>query len=477
MLRIFIAAACLAASTPAAAQAPPSAPAAPATPVAWQVPDDAAIRAILAHRIDDEGRGVGIVVGVIDARGRRVVAYGRKSVEGPAATPDADTVFEIGSMTKVFTSLLLADMVRRGEVRLDEPVEDLLPPGAKAPERAGRKITLVDLATHTSGLPRMPANFRPADPENPYADYTADKLFEFISGYELPRDIGAKYEYSNLGAAFLGQLLARRAGVDYETLVRRRLLSPLGLSDTAITLSPSLRSRLAPGHGPLRYPTANWDLPAFAGAGALRSTTNDMLSFLAAELGFRRTPLAAAMADQLAARRPTGDPAMQVALGWHIRTLQGREIVWHNGGTGGYRTFMGFDPAEKVGVVVLTNTSIEPGGDDIGFHLLTGAPLAKLPPGPAAHRIIAAAAEDLAPFVGTYDFGPNRQLVVTQTGPRLFGTISGQQRLELFREGPNDFFVKVVDAQITFERGPDGQVARAIVHQAGQDTPGVRAKP
>ena len=158
---------------------------------------DKDIRAILADRIDVQRQGVGIVVGVIDPSGRRTVAYGvTNKGDGPV---DADTVFEIGSVTKVFTSLLLADAVQRGEVALTDPVSKYLPPDVKVPERGGKKITLADLATHTSGLPRMPANFHPKDPGNPYADYTVAQLYEFLSSIELTRDIGSKYESQATG--------------------------------------------------------------------------------------------------------------------------------------------------------------------------------------------------------------------------------------------------------------------------------------
>jgi CubicO group peptidase (beta-lactamase class C family) len=154
---------------------------------------------------------VGIVVGIVDRRGRRVVSHGALA-KGDPRRLGADTVFEIGSETKVFTSLLLADMVRRGEVSLDDPVAKYLPPSVHVPERGGRQITLIDLATHSSGLPRMPTNFRPKDMGNPYADYTAEQLFQFVSGYTLSRDIGAQYEYSNLAVGLLGQALAAAPG-------------------------------------------------------------------------------------------------------------------------------------------------------------------------------------------------------------------------------------------------------------------------
>ena len=176
------------------------------------VAGDTEIRKILAERVDTYHQSVGIVVGVIEPAGRRIVTYGRASTGGPMPL-DGDTVFEIGSMSKVFTSLLLADAVQRGEVALTDPITKYLPSSVKVPER-GRPITLQDLSTHTSGLPRLP-DMNPKDPENPYADYSVDQLYRFLSTYQLPRDVGASYEYSNLGAGLLGHILALRAGMDY----------------------------------------------------------------------------------------------------------------------------------------------------------------------------------------------------------------------------------------------------------------------
>jgi CubicO group peptidase (beta-lactamase class C family) len=203
-----------------------------------QAPTDAEIRAVLIDRIDRLHQNVGIAVGIVDANGRRFVSHGNFSVKDSRPVGN-DTVFEIGSTTKVFTSTILADMVQRGEVSLDDPVAKYLPADVKIPQRGGKQITLIDLATHTSGLPRMPANFAPKDPGNPYADYTVANLFQFLSSYELTRDIGSKFEYSNMGVGLLGQALSRRAGMDYEALVRARVTGPLKMENTAIALSPA----------------------------------------------------------------------------------------------------------------------------------------------------------------------------------------------------------------------------------------------
>ncbi len=317
---------------------------------------EAQIRGLLAWFVDDEDQSAGIVVGVTTQEGRVVVGYGRLSADDPTQ-PDGDTVFEIGSVTKVLTSTLLADLVVRGEMELDTPVQSLLGAAARMPTRDGAEITLGHLATHNSGLPRLPDNFDPADESNPYADYDAERLYAFLSSHELRRDIGEGVEYSNVGYGLLGHALALREGTDYETLVTERILEPLQMSDTAVELAPPLRERLVPGHDEQLRPAANWDLTALAGAGALRSTVNDMLTFVEANMGLRESALRPAMEFAQAPQLPDPALGMDLGLGWIIAAEGGRRFVWHNGATGGYSSFVGFDPEAREGVIVLSNSA------------------------------------------------------------------------------------------------------------------------
>jgi CubicO group peptidase (beta-lactamase class C family) len=439
---------------------------------AWPIPSDAAIRELLIERIDKERNGIGIVVGVVDAHGRRVVAHGALA-DGDPRPLDGDTVFEIGSITKAFTGLVLADMVERGEVGLDDPVGRYLPAGVTAPERNGRQITLIDLATHTAGLPRWPDDIAPGDlsPKdwsNPYADYTVDQLHAFLNTHRLRRDIGAGHAYSNLGMGLLGRALAHRAGVNFETLARRRITGPLGMSDTAIELSADQQARFAIGHDQGRRPVAAWDMPTFAGAGALHSTANDLLVLLAAELGYADTPLKAAMAAQTRPRRPSGADYVQT-LGWRIDPDPAGEIVWHGGATGGFRSFALFDAGRRAGVVMLTNSASER-NDDIPFHLLRGRPLT---PAPLERIAVALPAEALEAFVGHYRFSDARFLFVTREGDRLFAQLTGQWRFEVYPESPIDFFWRIADARMRFELSPDGAVTGLTTRQNGRD---LRAK-
>ncbi|HXB69274.1 MAG TPA: serine hydrolase domain-containing protein [Candidatus Acidoferrales bacterium] len=346
------------------------------------VPPESEIRRILADRIGGAGLSAGIVIGVIEPKGTRVVAYGSRA-QGDKRPLDGNTIFEIGSVTEVFTSLLLTDMVQRGEVALDDPVAKFLPEGVKVPERGGRRITLEDLSTHTSGLPRLPSNLEPANPANPFADYSAERLYQFLSTYKLWRDIGPGFEYSNLGGGLLGHALARRAGMTYGALVKSRITQPLAMNSTRITLSPEMKARLAVGHDVKLAAVPNYDFQVLAGAGALRSSANDLLVFLSANLGYSNSPLTPAMAAMLKVRRPTTIPGTEMALGW---VVDAGGIVWRNGSSAGYRSFVGYQPASRAGVVVLSNTFTNTGLNDIGMHLLDARhPLAGPPKAPTDH--------------------------------------------------------------------------------------------
>jgi CubicO group peptidase (beta-lactamase class C family) len=399
------------------------------------------------------------------------VAYGTLAKDDKRPL-NGDTIFEIGSVTKVFTSLLLADMVQRGEVALADPIAKYLPKEVKVPERGGRAITLQDLSMHVSGLPRMPTNFSPQDPANPYADYSADKLYRFLSTYELTRDPGSQFEYSNLGGGLLGHVLARRAGMDYEALVRSRIAKPLGMNSTVIALSPELKARLAVGHNDKLAPVPNFDFQVLAGCGALRSSGSDMLDFLAANLGYTRSSLAPAMAAMLAVRRQTSVPGPDTGLGWLFANRGGNDVIWHNGGTYGYRSFVGFDPKTRVGVVVLSNTFTAAGVDDIGMHLLDSRfPL--IPP-PKERKEIAVDPKVLEGHVGRYQLAPNFIVTISLEGNRLFAQLTNQPKFEIFAESDREYFYKIVDAQITFEADSQGRTPALVLHQNGANVPGKR---
>ena len=432
---------------------------------------DSAVAAILRQRVAS-GKTPGIVVGILDAAGTRFISHG-SGAPGPVAL-DSATLFEIGSVTKTFTSTILADMVVRGEVRLEDPVAALLPPGTRVPASGERQITLADLASHFSGLPRLPNNLSPRDINNPYVDYTPEKLYAFLAAHELRRAVGSAFEYSNLGAGLLGHTLALRAGTDYETLVRRRVLDPLGMKDTKITLTHADSARFAAGHNAGGQVVPAWDLASLQGAGALRSTAADMLRFLAANIAAdadssRTRPLAAALRLTHEPRHSIG-PGADIGLGWiGVSTQSGAKIFSHDGGTGGHRSFAAFDPARRVAVIVLSASAADV--TDIGRHLLDNSyPLVR-------ERVaITLAPESLEGLVGEYALSPQFHINITREGAQLYLQATAQPRFPLYAESENSFFLRVVEAVVTFTRGADGKATSLTLHQGGSSTPGPRVR-
>lgn len=431
-------------------------------------PPDAEIRKLISQRIDGDYHDVTMVVGVIDPSGRRVISSG--------AGGDGDTVFEIGSITKTFTALLLADMVDKGEVTLEDPVQKFLPAQVKVPSHGGKQITLAELAMNTSGLPDNPLDVDPTNYSDFHAGYAAsvDQLYGILGRYQLTLDPGAKAGHSNLGVGLLGHALALRASMDYEPLLKTRILKPLGMTDTAVTLTADMSHREAAGHDPYLRQGANIELGALAGAGALKSTANDMLKFLAAELGYGDNPLKQAMATQISAIRTPLGAVDQMALQVAISPGPVGDIVWTNGGTFGAQSFLGFDPTRRIGVVVLVNaTGPHRLVDDIGLNLLTGSPVATVPPPqppPPANREIAALTPDvLDRYVGFYHVTPQFTVTVTRSGNRLFAQLTGQAAYEIFPESQTKFFWKIVEAEATFNLGAGSRAESPTLHQGGQD--------
>jgi CubicO group peptidase (beta-lactamase class C family) len=313
--------------------------------------------------------GAGVSIGVLEHGVRQVFSFG---------TAKTDSVFEIGSISKTFTGLILAQMVAQGKVKFDEPVRELLPKGTVA-KPDGAEITLSDLATQHSGLPRMPDNFTPADEANPYADYDEAKMYAFLARQGVGKTDQPGYLYSNLGVGLLGQALAVRAATSYPQLLKQEVLEPLGLKDTAITLSPAQQARFIPGHTGSHGAAHAWDLDAFAGAGGIRSTAGDMLAYVEANLHpeavqpAEKSAAASTVSGALTAShelRADAIPPQRIALAWHFDPATGN--YWHNGATGGYSAYAFFNPKGDYAAVVLLNTTIGKDGsfaDRVGEHI------------------------------------------------------------------------------------------------------------
>lgn len=312
----------------------------------------------------------GVVAGVVRGDDRLVRSFG---VSGTNHRLGPDSVFEIGSITKTFTAVLLADMAERGQVTLEDPIGAYLPSDVPTPSKGGRQIELLDLATHTAGLPSVPRNMVPhllRNRSNPYAHYSQSELYGGVEKARIKRSIGRRFRYSNFGFGLLGHVLERAAGESYEKLVIERVCLPLGMPDTSIGVGPDVRPLLVQGHS-RKKPVPAWDLPAFAGAGALRSNASDMLRFLKAHLEPQNTSLAPALLTAQEPRRPIKIGKREVCLAWlRSKNESGNWVTWHNGGTGGFASFAGFSREAGVGLVVLSNSRMSMGLNGSSMRLL-----------------------------------------------------------------------------------------------------------
>jgi serine-type D-Ala-D-Ala carboxypeptidase/endopeptidase len=409
-----------------------------------------------------DGEYPAMVVAVIDGNRSHVYGFG-KLANGQA--PSADTIFQIGSITKTFTATLLAEAVNNHEVKLDTPVAKLLP-GFTIPSRNGKLITLGELAMQDSGLPRLPGNMDMANVHDPYADYDAAKLKDFLSTYKLSRDPGASYEYSNLGVGLLGFALAQHAGTAYGKLLRTRIFKPLDMTSSSATFSTPLNADWAMGHDESGKPAKPWHLDALAGAGAINSTGADMLRYLEANLGQGHGALQAAMQLAHQPRRAIGGDE-RIGLVWMTRHDEDGDIVWHNGMTGGYASFIGFSADGRRGVVILTD--IQQSVDDLGFAtLLPDAPLAP------AEKQIAMSASQLDAYVGDYQLAPGFILHVFRQAGQLLAQATGQGAFPIFASADDRFFARVADIRIDFQRDRQGKVTSLVLHQNGHDSPARR---
>lgn len=417
-------------------------------------PPDEEIRSILADRIDKYSDGVGAVVGIIDTHGPRVIAYGKREATRPEPV-DRDTVFAIASLSKVFTSLILADMVGRGEVALDDPVEKYL--GIHIPERGGRRITLVDLATHTSGLPR----------EGPIApDGTPNQeTVQFLAAYKLTHDIGTHFAYSNFGVILLGDALARRAGLTYDQLLQVRLAGPLGLRNTSGGLADLRSGNRARGHNTEFEPLPADNLAKYGGAGSVQSTAGDLVTLLAAQLGYSPSPLAPAMSRMLEVKRSRVPsylrlliPDLNVHLGWLESREGGSVISWTDGSLPGYRSFLGFNAESRVGVAVLSNAD-SVGVEDIGFHILNSKVPLLGPRTLHKHREISLDTEVLNRYAGHYRF-PEQTATVKRVRDHLTmnGDSDGGNPVAYFPETEHDFYSRDSYYEMHFHTDRKGRV-------------------
>jgi D-alanyl-D-alanine-carboxypeptidase/D-alanyl-D-alanine-endopeptidase len=421
---------------------------------------ESVLEGIVGERLEASETSACVAVGVVGAKTQEVFAC----TSGIAPVPfDRNSIFEIGSITKGLTGLLLADMVRKGDVSLDDPASKYSRPGAKLPAFEGKDITLRDIVTQTSGLPRLPPGFKPANPRNPYADFDADALYAALARTELTRPIGTAAGYSNFGFMWLSEMLARRGGKPFDVLLKERILDPLGMTDTSIVQSSEQRKRMVTPHALPYEATPPWDFSGdLGGVGAVRSTLADMLKLASALAGRSDTTLKETIALALEAMRPAEMTGNATGYGWVTFSRGGIRIYWHNGGTGGSRSMLAANPRTKSAAVVLVDSAVS--FDDLAMHLVEfSLPMAR------KHVALPTDRALREQYVGRYQFAPSRILDVYVDGERLMTRMTGQGPIELGREGADKFFTRGVEATLEFHRGADKAVEAVTIHQNGRD--------
>jgi len=400
--------------------------------------------ALLQARLAQQG--VGLVAVQVANRGVAVASQGQAG-EGKPLRDDA--LFEIGSITKTFTALLLADAVVRRHLAIDDPVEKALP-GVALRDTAGAPIRWVDLATQRSGLPRLPSNFAPKDPGDPYADYDEARLLEFLNTFKPTVARDTRWEYSNLGFGLLGYALGRAAGSSYPELLAERVLRPLGMSRSTLSLPGRPIAAWVDGHDAEKRRVPHWHLDVLAGAGGLVMPAADLARYAQAALTPDATPLGEAFA--LAQKRHAAGPSEinPIGLAWVRAPLNGRTVLNHDGGTGGFSSSLWLDPQRQRAAAILANAMVEV--NDLALHLLDES----MPPKDLSlmrQVAVALGAEQLAPLAGVYAARPAFKLTLSVRDGQLWAQATGQSAFQLFAKSSRRFFARITPLEIEFAEG------------------------
>lgn len=406
------------------------------------------------QRVDAE-ETPGIAVAIFENDKPQFFYYGLADV-GSKEPVTAKTLFEIGSITKTFTCSVLSYLVQTKAISLEDAAQNHLPSSIQLPKKNSKSVTLLHLATAHSGLPRMPGNFSPADQNNPYIDYTEKEMTAFLNNCELKNEPGTTYEYSNLGMGLLGFILTQEKNKAYGDMVKDVIFTPLGMKQTYI--SGEVTKSLATGYrdtNPVKAWTWN-SRSVLTGAGGILSNAEDMLKFLTSQWA-DNTPLSSAFKAARQERADAGGPVMQIGLGWHIRE---HKYIWHNGGTGGFRSFAGFDPEKKRAIVILTNSTT--GADDLGFHWLD-----ETVPLKAIKKPIKLDPGVVKEYEGVYEINPTFKITITSKGADLFLQATAQPTLSIYAEEPDKFFLKIAEAKVQFTRDANNKIEKLVLFQNG----------
>jgi serine-type D-Ala-D-Ala carboxypeptidase/endopeptidase len=427
-----------------------------------QAMTDAELQTIVGKRLHGDRTGACFATAVIDGEAVHR-AYVCADGKDPAHRVGPRTAFEIGSVSKTMMAALLADLIREGKASLDDPLSAYLPADAKVPAFDGKPILLRHIVTHTSGLPAIPAGMEDEDPGDPYARLRESDLFDALAKTTLPQAPGVRFEYSNFASMLLSYAIARRADDDFEALLKTRLFSPLGM-DSAYIGHPPKTVTPAVGHLPGGKITPAWTFHAeFAGVGGVRATLDDMVRYLQGHMGDAPAALDASL--RLSRERVTTEGGQPMAMHWMLSRLGDRTFYAHEGGTGGFSSFVAFDPERKHGVIVLSDTALHSLGGlgDLGLHLLDR----KMPLGKPRKSVKPPLALVDA-LVGDYLVQDAMKMQVRRKADTLEIQAEGQAAYELGYDDRGDFYPLQFDALLKPQKRADGSMGFVWVQMGGE---------
>lgn len=434
---------------------------------------DARLKAIVEQRIEGDRTSACVLAAVIEEQVSRAVVCADPSQGRPLTT---STALEIGSVTKTMTAALLAKLIEEKKLTLDDALAVRLPEGTRVPAFQGAPILLKHLVTHTSGLPSIPSRLPLGDLDNPYAAVTEEALLASLGDVELKEAPGTHWAYSNFAVMLLSYVVSRTAEQDFESFLKARLFDVLGMGHAYVAKKPEGAS-VAQGHWSNGKPASAWDIPVnLAGVGGVRASLDDMVRYAEAQLGRGDAHLAAVLAKTQAAvdlGRPASAGEPEMGMAWLRGKLSGRVVLLHDGGTGGFSSFIAVDPERSRAVVLLTDTSLANlgGAADLGAHLLDPAfPL-------QAPRTAATPAADLlASLAGRYQLEGSLQVTLSTRDGKLFALPDGRPEIEFGFDSHGDFFALSLDGLLT-PTDPAGGERAFVWTQGGAQMKATRLTP
>ncbi|MCA0198872.1 MAG: serine hydrolase [Proteobacteria bacterium] len=419
---------------------------------------DAELAAVVHQRLHGDRTGACMAVAVVEKD--RVARTFQCADAADAARIGPDAAFEIGSVSKTMTATLLADLIAQGQGSLDDTLASWLPEGTRVPDYRGQPILLRHVVTHTSGLPALPSRLGAAGMDDPYANLDPDALLASLGDATLASAPGTRFEYSNFASMVLSYAVARRAGTDFETLARERLFVPLGMDGAYIHRKPE-GVRAAVGHTPNGRPTPAWNFATdLAGVGGVRATLDDMVRYVQGGLGWIDAPIKSAL-------QKTHEPVSQqppMGMNWMLAQLRDHTVLMHEGGTGGFSSFVSLDPQRQRGVVILSDTTWNSIGSlgSLGLHLVDdslplGKPRREAPADPAL----------LAALAGDYQLQGAMKMTLRGHDGRLYVLPEGQPELAMGHDDAGDFYPLELDAVLRPQRKADGSYAFTWMQMGG----------